>query len=190
MVAAHGEIEVLASAFIFKGQSGDTQSLVAATRSNYHASRHAPQGKTVRSRQDRMTDTVHMAHELDRVMRKIDAQMHRRMPRTDVGRIGPMGGLMLMQLEKMQPCSIQALADAMGRDNSQLTRLIRDLEGKGVLERHPHETDGRVSLLKLTQAGEAFLMRAKCTLTEVVDEIIAPLGKNERDTLLDILRRL
>ena len=51
-----------------------------------------------------MPDSPSLAHELDRVMRKIDAQMHEAMPAVDRGRIGPMGSLLLMQLDGMQPC--------------------------------------------------------------------------------------
>lgn len=131
-----------------------------------------------------------LAQELDRVVRKIDAHMHKRMPQKDTARIGPMGALLLMQLEASQPCSIQTLANAMGRDNSQLTRLIRDLEQKGVLARKPHETDKRISLLHLTDGGQEFLSGAKDTLTEVVEMVAEPLGMEERRMLVDILDKL
>lgn len=131
-----------------------------------------------------------LAQELDRVVRKIDAHMHKRMPQKDAARVGPMGALLLMQLETSQPCSIQTLADAMGRDNSQLTRLIRDLEQKGVLERKRHETDKRISLIQLTDVGRAFLSGAKDTLTDVVDLVIEPLSPEERRMLVDILGKL
>ncbi|MEM9128387.1 MAG: MarR family transcriptional regulator [Pseudomonadota bacterium] len=137
-----------------------------------------------------MTQSRQMAHELDRVVRKIDAQMHKQLPQKDSRRIGPMGVLLLMQLETLQPCPIQALANLLGRDNSQLTRLIRDLEQKGVLERKPHEKDKRVSLLQLTESGQEFLEDAKGTLTVIVDQVIDPLTASERTTLLNILNKL
>ena len=137
-----------------------------------------------------MPDSQSLAHELDRVMRKLEAKMHKGMPKVDHARIGPMGGLLLMQLESMQPCSIQALATAMGRDNSQLTRLLRDLEGKGVLTRYPSPSDGRMTLLELTQGGEDFLTSAKSVLTRAVDEIIAPLEEREKAMLIDLLKKV
>lgn len=123
-------------------------------------------------------------------MRKIDAQMHKRMPAVDRGRIGPMGGLLLMQLEELEPCSMQELASAMGRDNSQLTRLIRDLERKEVLARRQSPEDGRVTLLTLTEFGRAFLVQAKGELAAVVDEVVAPLGESDRATLLRVLKTI
>ncbi|MEM9350954.1 MAG: MarR family transcriptional regulator [Pseudomonadota bacterium] len=137
-----------------------------------------------------MTDSPRIAHELDRVMRKIDAQMHKRMPSVDTGRVGPMASLLLMELEDSAPCSIQALANAMGRDNSQLTRLIRDLEGKGLLTRNRSPKDGRETILNLTPEGEAFLQSAKDMLTEVVDEVLGDLGAQDRQVLLSLLSRM
>ena len=137
-----------------------------------------------------MSDNQQIAHEIDRVMRKIDAQMHRRMPAVDEGRIGPMGALLLMQLESMEPCSIQAVATAIGRDNSQLTRLIRSLEKKGVLRVERNETDRRSKTLTLTAEGRHFLLHAKKTLAEVVEAIVEPLDATDKRSLLAILGKL
>ena len=131
-----------------------------------------------------------LAHELDRVMRKIDARMHKVMPSVDTGRIGPMGGLLLMQLEDFQPCNIQLLATTMGRDNSQLTRLTRDLERKGVIKREPDPNDARATLLSLTPAGQSFLKEARAVLNDVVQTTAADLTEEEVGTLVSLLRRL
>ena len=138
----------------------------------------------------RMSVSQNLAHELDRVARMIDAKMHKMMPKVDHAKIGPMGSLLLMQLETMQPCSIQSLATAMGRDNSQLTRLLRDLESKGVVIRYPSPTDGRITLLELTDRGAAFLADAKAVLTEAVDDIVGPLEEPEKAILLSLLRKI
>lgn len=137
-----------------------------------------------------MSENQQLAHELDRVMRSIDAHMHKSMPAVDRGRIGPMGSLLLMQLESMEPCSIQALAIVMKRDNSQLTRLIRDLERKRVLRTAQDENDGRTKAVTLTDEGHTFLLKAKETLTAVVEEVVAPLNPEEKRTLLTILSKL
>lgn len=137
-----------------------------------------------------MSRNQSLAHELDRVMRKIDAQMHKSMPAVDTGRIGPMGALLLMQLESLQPCNIQVLATAMGRDNSQLTRLTRDLEAKGVIKRETSAEDRRATLLSLTDDGRRFLSEAKSVLSAVVNEVATGLTDKEADTLIVLLRKL
>ncbi|MEM6275842.1 MAG: MarR family transcriptional regulator [Pseudomonadota bacterium] len=137
-----------------------------------------------------MEEDYALAHELDRVMRKLDAKLHRLMPSVDKGRVGPMGGLLLLQLETMQPCNIQALATAMGRDNSQLTRLIRDLEAKGVIKRSPQPDDARATLVSLTPQGMAFLTEAKTVLAQVVNEVSEHLTASEVADLIGLLRKL
>lgn len=137
-----------------------------------------------------MTDINRLAQELDRVVRKIDAQMHRLMPAVDAGRVGPMGSLLLMRLEDLQPCSIQTIAKTMRRDSSQLTRLIRDLEQKGLLSREQSTCDGRISLLRVSPTGAAFLAEAKAVLAEVVGTVAEPLSVEERDTLLYLLAKM
>lgn len=131
-----------------------------------------------------------LAHELDRVMRKLDAKLHRLMPSVDKGRVGPMGVLLLLQLESMQPCNIQALATAMGRDNSQLTRLIRDLEEKGVISRSPQPDDARATLVALTPKGLTFLNEAKTVLASIVRDFSENLSAREVVDLIALLRKL
>ena len=137
-----------------------------------------------------MQNNTGLAQELDRVMRKIDAQMHKSMPAIDTGRIGPMGSLLLMQIHRIQPCKNQTLATAMGRDNSQLTRLTRDLETKGVLKREPSRDDKRATLLSLTAEGENFLNEAKSVLNEVVQSVAKGLSREETETLIGLLMKL
>ncbi|MEM6481226.1 MAG: MarR family transcriptional regulator [Pseudomonadota bacterium] len=137
-----------------------------------------------------MPNNHSLAHELDRVMRKIDARMHKSMPSVDTGRIGPMGGLLLMQLHSMQPCKIQVLATAMGRDNSQLTRLTRDLEAKGILKREPSPDDKRATLLSVTELGKDFIREMKTVLTDVVNDVAKELSDEETKTLIQLLQKL
>lgn len=137
-----------------------------------------------------MADNQRIAQELDLVMRKIDAQMHRRMPSLDTKRIGPTGAMVLMQLKTSEPCSINALAQSMGRDNSQLTRLVRNLEAFGLLMRRESQKDGRVTLLSLTEEGHDFLARASGVLEEVVAKIAAPLNAEQKAQLIGLLAAL
>lgn len=51
--------------------------------------------------------------------------------------------------------SLSQLSDHMLCDKSNITRIIRGLEGDGYLERKPHETDGRSLRLYLTEKGTA-----------------------------------
>ncbi|MEM0947259.1 MAG: MarR family transcriptional regulator [Pseudomonadota bacterium] len=134
-----------------------------------------------------MSRSYRIAHALDRVVRQVDAQMHRRMQVLNADRIGRLGGLTMLYLKDGQPTSIQTLSARMGRDNSQMTRIIRGLETKGVITRRTDEDDLRVVLIELTDSGEDFLGLVREIMSQTVDEVTEPLTEPERDRLYDLL---
>lgn len=99
-------------------------------------------------------------------------------------------GLLLLQLQTIQPRNLQALATSTGRDNFQFTRLIRDLESKGVLARIPDPNDKRATLLRTTEPGNAFLSDVKRVLVSVVDCVVSNLSRDEPETLIALHRNL
>lgn len=52
------------------------------------------------------------------------------------------------------------LSEKMITDKSNITRLTRGMEAEGLIEKHPHETDGRTLRLFPTQYGKALYERA------------------------------
>lgn len=123
-------------------------------------------------------------------MRMIEANMHRRMPAVDAGKIGPMGGLFLMHLEQLEPCSINAMAKATGRDNSQLTRLMRTLITKGLMTRSQSDIDAREAVLRLTPAGHKFIVDAKKMMTDTINAMLHSFSADDRAMLLSLLKRI
>ncbi|MEO0402610.1 MAG: MarR family transcriptional regulator [Pseudomonadota bacterium] len=137
-----------------------------------------------------MTKSYEIAKHIDRFMRKFDAATHARATQIDNDKIGQLGGLVLLSIADLHPVSLQELVKALGRDKSQMTRLVQMLELKGVIARKPSPTDGRVSLLHPTEKGCALVAGLRQLMSEVVDEIVAPLPAEERDTLARLLRKL
>lgn len=137
-----------------------------------------------------MSQSAEMAHQLDRLMRRIQAGLHGRAVAVDTDRVGPLGGMVLLSLEEMQPAPVQRLVSQLGRDKSQMTRIIQILEAKGHVERRQSAEDGRVSLLSLTQKGVHFVAEIRDILAEVVDDILMPLEPSERQSLARILKKL
>ncbi|MEM6371384.1 MAG: MarR family transcriptional regulator [Pseudomonadota bacterium] len=138
----------------------------------------------------RMLENQEIAYEFDRVMRFMEARMHRLMPKVDVGKVGPMGGLFLMHLGQLEPCSLNALAQATGRDNSQLTRLMRTLVEKGLLTREQSETDGREAVLRLTPTGHKFILEANRMMAKIVQDMLSEFSPTDREQLLGLLKRV
>ena len=68
--------------------------------------------------------------------------------------------------------------------------VINELESSGLVERHPHPTDGRAVAVHLLPAGVAQLQTARRIGKEATDSFFAPISSDERTTLHRILARL
>ena len=137
-----------------------------------------------------MNDPYEVAYLVDRFMRRIAAGLHHKALEIDTERVGPLGGMLLLTLSDIEPAPIHRLVDQMGRDKSQMTRSIKSLEEKGMIERFPSQEDGRVSLLKLTQKGDEFVLQIKVILSIVIDTILEPISEKERRGLIEMLRKI
>lgn len=139
---------------------------------------------------EQMQDPHEIAYLVDRFMRRISANLHEKALAIDPERVGPFGGMILLTLAEIEPAPISRLVTQMGRDKSQMTRAIKSLEDKGMIERRVAESDARVSVLELTQKGRLLVGEIKGVLATVIDEILSPVSAQERQSLIEILRKI
>ncbi len=137
-----------------------------------------------------LTDTLTLAVHLDRLMRKIHADLHPKATRLDDANVGPLGGMVLMTIEENAPISIQDLAKQLARDKGQMTRFIQSLERKALLVRMECPDDRRVSLIRLTPEGEALVTAFRGAMAEVVNTMLVDVGPEEQAQFLTILQKL
>jgi DNA-binding MarR family transcriptional regulator len=71
-----------------------------------------------------------------------------------------------------------------------MTRLLQGLERSGLIQRQPHPTDGRASLLSLTERGRAEQRRVVDLMAALDQELSSVLTEREEEALLQILGRL
>jgi DNA-binding MarR family transcriptional regulator len=71
-----------------------------------------------------------------------------------------------------------------------LVKLVADLDKRGLLQRKPHPTDGRAIGLHLTADGRKMVREAEATARDLEDGVAAPLTREERDTLMTLLRKI
>ena len=135
-----------------------------------------------------MQEPYEIAYLVDRFMRRIASNVHSKATEIDTERVGPIGGMILLTLSDIQPVPIHQLVDHMGRDKSQMTRAIKSLETKGMIERRASPTDGRSSQVQLAPRGEAFVMDIKKILSLVIDDILAPVSPAQKQNLIETLR--
>ena len=126
---------------------------------------------------------------IDRFMRRIHFGLQSKGPTFDTEKVGPGGGIVLLTLSDMKCPSLQALTKQVARDKSQMTRTIRSLEAKGLVDRTPSPDDARVTLVALTPAGEQVVSALKQVVTETIGEILAPISPTEEEVLRNLLER-
>jgi DNA-binding MarR family transcriptional regulator len=127
---------------------------------------------------------------VDRFMRKIHSGLQQRAPGFDREAVGPGGGIVLMTLAESGRISLNELTKRVARDKSQMTRMIRSLETKGLVQREMAPEDGRVSLIFLTPKGSEIVGELMQTVAEVVGEILEPISRSERKTLQSLLAQV
>ena len=127
---------------------------------------------------------------IDRFMRTIHFGLQERAPEFDTEAVGPGGGIVLMTLADAGRISLNELTKRVARDKSQMTRMIRSLESKGLVGREGSPDDGRVSLVFLTPRGSEIVSELMQAVTEVIGEILEPITESERKTLKVLLARV
>jgi len=126
---------------------------------------------------------------IDRFMRRINFGLQSKAHSFDKERVGPGGGLVLLALADMESPSLQELTKQVARDKSQMTRTIRSLENKGLVERTQSSDDARVTHVALTQAGNRVVDALKEVVSETISEILSPISASEEHVLRNLLER-
>lgn len=127
---------------------------------------------------------------LDRFVRRLHAMLHAKAQEFDTARVGPGGAIVLLTLADLEPVDMHKLTEAVSRDKSQMTRTIRSLESKGMITRETSDRDARVSVLSLTDAGQALVAAHRGAVSDCLDELLAPLPDAERRKLRDLLQQV
>ena len=84
--------------------------------------------------------------------------------------------LAVFQYPSPRGVRVTALAERAGMSRQAITYLIRELETKGYLERHPDPSDRRATLVQLTERGEAVIREIRDSVMRLEDEWEDELG--------------
>lgn len=127
---------------------------------------------------------------VDRFMRHIHADLGRKAPTFDKERVGPAGGMVLMALADQEPVAIHELVRSIARDKAQITRLLKTLGTKGLIEKSQSQTDGRVCVLRLSPKGRHTVAGLQLAVAESIDVLLGPLDARERERLKVLLKKV
>ncbi|WP_038032918.1 MarR family winged helix-turn-helix transcriptional regulator [Thermonema rossianum] len=92
--------------------------------------------------------------------------------------------------EHQNQISQQQLADLLKVDKAAMTRIVRDLERKGVIIRRENPHDGRSYWLSLTRKGEKTVQDALEAIDELHAEVFMGFSKEEEEQFLHMLKRI
>ncbi|WP_417259384.1 MarR family winged helix-turn-helix transcriptional regulator [Celeribacter sp.] len=123
-------------------------------------------------------------------MRRMKTGMQQRVKDIAPSGFGPQGAMVLQIVANAQPIPINALVAELARDKSQVTRMVSELEGYGLIQRSNDPNDARVRLLSLTDEGQALAASLTKVMTDVVSGILDPLSASEQEQLVEIMRKI
>jgi DNA-binding MarR family transcriptional regulator len=83
----------------------------------------------------------------------------------------------------------QELCVSMHLDPNNCVLLLNDLEASGYIRRLRDPADRRRHIVEITPDGRHALADAEDALNGVEDQVLAPLGPDERETLRELLAR-
>ncbi|MEL7254053.1 MAG: MarR family transcriptional regulator [Pseudomonadota bacterium] len=130
-----------------------------------------------------------LALSIDRFMRRIHFGLQSKAHAFDTAKVGPGGGIVLLTLSDMGSPGLGELTTRVARDKSQMTRTVRSLEAKGLVERYACTDDARVTRIRLTAEGDGVVATLQNAVAETIDDILAPVSEEEKGALKRILER-
>ena len=80
------------------------------------------------------------------------------------------------------------IADALGRTGSGVTCMLMPMEKIGFIGRDTNERDSRVSLVRLTEAGEKLYQYASATLEQKSASVLSDLSESQVQELSQMLK--
>ncbi|MEI3865640.1 MarR family transcriptional regulator [Microbacterium sp. CCNWLW134] len=97
---------------------------------------------------------------------------------------------LLWVLQSTGPSTQQALATALKVSPRNVTGLVDALEASGHVERAPHPTDRRATLVTLTVLGRDVMRQMVAQREQMADDLVAELAPTEKSELAAGLNKL
>lgn len=98
--------------------------------------------------------------------------------------------VLLLELDAKGPRSQSQLAVSSGCEPPTITGSVRKLEAAGLVVRRPSPTDGRVTIVELSEQGQALLPRLKAAWQQLAELTVADLTSTPLNQLTRALTDL
>jgi DNA-binding MarR family transcriptional regulator len=135
------------------------------------------------------------AHALAGELRALAGKLKRRLrEQADVGDLTPSQRSVLLRLEKDGPATASTLARMEGMRPQSMGPIIAALESAGLVQGSPHPTDGRQTILSLTEACRTWLAEGRAArqdwLSRTISARLSPAEQQQLAAAIGLLRRL
>jgi MarR family transcriptional regulator, transcriptional regulator for hemolysin len=98
--------------------------------------------------------------------------------------------LILLNLTIRRPGNQRELAEAVGVREATLTHHLNAMDTRGLITRRRDESNRRIHVVELTEAGQALFLRLRDTAMSFDTQLHNGLGDTDLDTLRELLGRL
>lgn len=109
---------------------------------------------------------------------------------TEGGMTVPRATMLLALANKKDLVGMSELGDMNGLSPRSMTVLVDGLEREGLVERVPHPTDRRITLIGITEAGSQLAKSALGPSQSTIAELFNDLTPSEQDQLLHLIGKL
>ncbi|MBD2848385.1 MarR family transcriptional regulator [Paenibacillus sp. IB182496] len=96
----------------------------------------------------------------------------------------------LYQTARTDGLMLKQAAELAGKDRPTTTRIVLQLERKGLLRKRPDPLDRRASLLSITDSGRSLIARTLPIERQLGDEVRSWMSEQEFELLLELLWRI
>ncbi|PLY07177.1 MAG: hypothetical protein C0625_06060 [Arcobacter sp.] len=86
--------------------------------------------------------------------------------------------------------TLTKIAAILDKDKTTISRTVRVLEKKALIQRNNNSEDRRSTMLELTSKGEETLNNSQESITKFRNDLISNLSKEEIDTLFNLLDKV
>ena len=137
-----------------------------------------------------LNDEAALALQIDRLMRRFHSDLHPRALRVDHEKVGPIGGMILYVISENSPITAQDISATLGRDKSQISRIVSLLIKKGLVEKASTEGDARSFELNLSPKGALQLAAFNGAMVETTKSLLAHLDSAEIKQFSELLSKI
>ncbi len=149
-------------------------------------------------------DSTHADQERDRLIEALDASIAgfnkdgrlargraTRRARRLTGMDWTYSSLLILEgMKDNDPLRMSQLAEYVGTTPPTVTKLVRELENRGLVVRHPDAADGRASILSLTDKGRQVAEQIGYTRLEELQGVMTQWSNTDLQTFIALFEQL